>query len=235
MKKLSFLICVCLTSFFCLSQRPNAPVDFLVNNNDFINWISSVTNNEWDIQVDFNRQLGNKVGDFRNALSSTQSHEDVNKVILSYGLDPEFSDQKMAEHIVFGLYLKQENSWLWDIAEIERVDIIKRAYFQGMSSNDSRWISIKNSLLSKIQIHCGTTGRISPSEIANCFWQTITDAVGILGGFTAIVNAINDGNWPATIAAIKRVLKSVGRKFGWFGLAIAAIDIGICIWNANED
>jgi len=234
MKRIIFLTSVCLTSFLCFSQRPNSPVDYLVNNNDFINWISNVTNNEWDILVDFNSQLGNRVGDFRNALNSTQTDEDVNKVISTYGLNSEFSDQKMAEHIVFGLYLKQENPWLWDVSDKDRVDIIRRAYFQGMSSNDPRWVSIKNNLLSKVQIRCGTTGRVSPAEIADCFWDTITDALSIIGGFTAVVNAINEGNWSATVAAIKKILKSMGRKLGWFGLAVAAIDIGICIWNANE-
>lgn len=235
MKKLMFLISVCLTGFFSFSQRPNAPVDYLVSNNDFINWISNVASNEWDIQVDFNSQLGNKINEFRKALNSTQTNEDVNKVISTYGLDPEFSDQKMAEHIAFGLYLKQDNPWLWDLGENDRVDIIRRAYFQGMSSNDPRWVSVKSNLLGKVQLHSGATGRITAAEIADCFWDMIKDAISIVGGFTAVVNAINQGNWPATVAAIKKVLKSMGRKLGWFGLAIAAIDIGVCIWNANDE
>jgi len=234
MKKFFFLSCVLLSSFLSFSQKPKDPVGYLVNSNDFINWISNVTNNEWEIQADFKKQLGDNIGGFRKSLSLAQTHEDVNNVIAEYSLDPEFSDQKMAEHLAFGLYLKQQNPWLWELAENERTEIVRQAYYQGMSSNDSRWISIKSNLLNIVQTHCGSTGRITPSEIVDCFWSTIKDAVGIIGGIAAVVGAINEGNWAATIAAIKKVLKTAARRFGWFGLAIAAIDIGICIWNAND-
>ena len=235
MKKLFLLASLCFIKVFCFSQRPSDPVNYLVNNDDFINWISSVTNNQWEIQVDFSKQLGEKFKEFQNVLRSTKTSEDVDKTILEYGLDPEFSDQKIAEHIASGLPLIQNNPWLWEDWERGGIDIIRQAYFRGMASNDSRWMSVVNGLLSQIQGHCGTTNRISASEIASCFWDTITSAFQILGDITAIVTAVNGGNLTAAIAAIKKVLKSMSRKFGWFGLAIAAIDIGVCIWNANGD
>lgn len=234
MKKIIAFISILYINSLCFSQTPKDPVGYLVNNDDFINWVSNVTNNEWEIQVDFKKQLGDKLGGFRKSLSLTQTHDDVNNVIAQYGLDPEFSDQKMAEHLAFGIYLRQQNPWLWELAENERTEIVRQSYFQGMSSNDPRWVSIKSSLLNLVQTHCGTTGRISPSEIADCFWAVVKEAVGIVGGIAAVVGAINEGNWTAMISGIKKVLKTAARRFGWFGLAIAAIDIGICIWNAND-
>jgi hypothetical protein len=234
MKKIIFLISIFSMNSFCFSQTPKDPVSYLVNNDDFINWVSNVTNNEWEIQVDFKKQLGDNIGGFRKSLSLTQTHEDVNNVIAEYGLDPEFSDQKMAEHLVFGIYLKQQNPWLWALAETERTEIVRQSYFQGMSSNDPRWISIKSNLLNLVQTHCGSTGRISASEIAECFWEAAKEAFAIVGGIAAVVGAVNAGNWSAMIGAIKKVLKTAARRLGWFGLAVAAIDIGICIWNAND-
>jgi len=234
MKRIIFFTSIFFMNSLCFSQTPKDPIGYLVNNDDFINWVSSTTNNEWDIQVDFKNQLGERLGKFKNDLTSTQTNEQVNQVISNYGLDPEFSDQKMAEHLVSGLYFKQENSWLWELAETDRMDIIRKSYYQGMASSDPRWTAITSILISKIYTHCGTTGRISPAEIADCFWDAVKEAVGIIGGIAMVVSAVNAGNWPAMIAAVKKVLKTAARRLGWFGLAAAAIDIGICIWNAND-
>jgi hypothetical protein len=235
MKKIFLLTSIYFIGLLSFCQRPGDPINYLVNNNDFINWVSNVTNNEWDIQVDFKNQLGEKVNAFKKVLLGTQTNDEVNNVISNFGLDPEFSDQKMAEHIVFGLYFKQENPWLWELAESERVQLIRDAYFKGMSSVDPRWTSIQSNLLNKIQVHCGTTGRITGAEIANCFWDVVVGAAGILTGITTAVTAINSGNWSAAVSAVKKVLKGAARKFGWVGLAIAAIDVALCLWDANGD
>lgn len=232
MKKIFINLSLLLINIISYTQEVN-PAKSLVANNDFINWINSITNNEWEIHMDFKNQLGNRLVEFKNALLSTTNDEEVNRVISKFGLNSEFSDQKMAEHLVFGLYFKQENPWLWGISESERIKIIHDAFFAGMSSADPRWTAIQHNLRSKIEIHCGTTVRMI-DDIISCFWDTIKEGVGIVTGFAALTSAINNGNWSGTISAIKKILKTAGRKLGWFGLAIAAVDIGICIWNSVD-
>jgi hypothetical protein len=232
MKKIFINLSFIIISTISYTQETN-PAKSLVANNDFINWINSLTNNEWEIYLDFKNQLGNRLAEFKNTLLTATNNEDVNKVISKFGLNAEFSDQKMAEHLVFGLYFKQENPWLWSLSESERLKIIHDAFFAGMSSIDPRWAAIQQNLRRKVETHCGTTFRMI-DDIISCFWDTIKEGVGIVTGFTALTSAINNGNWSATISAIKKILKTAGRRLGWFGLAIAAVDIGICIWNSVD-
>lgn len=231
MKKIIIFLNLFILSTYIFSQEGD-PAKYLANNNDFINWVSSVTNNEWDVYLDFKKQLGDQLDEFKNELIIASQYDNgVNGVISKYNLDPEFSDQKIAEHITYGLYLKQENPWLWQLADNERLEHMKTAYFYGMSSDNPRWQAIKQTLLSKVFAHCGTQTKIIDDIIA-CFWDTIKSAAAIVTGFQLLTNAINSGNWSATISAVKKILKSAGRNLGWFGAAIAAIDIALCIWDA---
>src|SRR5687768_14179322 len=225
-------------SFFILTtdifSQEGDPAKYLVNNIDFINWVSNVTNNEWDVYLDFKKQLGDQLDEFRTELqTATQYEEGVDGVITKFNLNPEFSDEKFAEHITYGLYFKQENPWLWQLSDQERLGIIKTAYYNGMSSDDPRWQAIKQTLLSKTFEHCGTQIKLI-DDIISCFWETLKSAAAIVTGFHLLANAINNGNWSATVSAVKKILKSAGRNLGWFGLAIAAIDITICILNAAD-
>ena len=233
MRKFFWLVFVKLIVFSSFSQEDGNSKQ-LAFNQDFINWVSSVTNNEWDIQVDFRTQLKERLIAFKDALIKTQSNNEVNMVINNFKLDPEFSDQQMAEHLVYGFYVKQSNPAVWNLPPEERKVIIKEAYLQGMNSNDARWIKIKENLIGKVFQHCGSTARVTVSEIIGCFWETIEAAIPV-ASVTALATAINSGSWSASVAAIKKLLKTVARKFGWFGLAVAAIDVGICIWDANND
>lgn len=232
MKKILINLSLLIINTILYSQEVD-PVKTLVGNNDFINWINSLTNNEWEIQVDFKNQLGNRLPEFKNALLTTKNDDDVNRVISKFGLNSEFSDQKMAEHLVYGIYFKQENKWLWDIQEDQRIKILNDAFFAGMASADPRWVAIQHNLRKKVEIHCGTTVKMI-DDIVNCFWDVIRDGASIITGFAALTTAVNNGNWSASISAIKKILKTAGRKLGWFGLAVAAIDVGICIWNSLD-
>jgi len=232
MKKILINLSLLIINTISYSQEVN-PAKTLVANNDFINWINSITNNQWEVQVDFKNQLGNTLTEFKNELLTTKNDDEVNRVISKFGLNSEFSDQKMAEHLVYGLYFKQQNQWLWGIPEDERIKIIHEAFFAGMTSADQRWVSIQLNLRRKVEIHCGTTVKMM-DDIISCFWDTIKDAAAIITGFKILSDQINSGNWSGTISTIKRILKSAGRKLGWFGLAIAAVDIGICIWNSVD-
>jgi len=234
MKKILFLFAIVPCTLFVYAQNEEFTRN-LVSNPDFINWIANTTVNEWDISVELEDQMGDKLGKFKEALLAAESDDDVNNVISEFGLDPEYADQKMAEHIVYGLYFRQQNPWLWDLPESERILLIRNAYFQGMHSDLPEWNSIKSNLLSRIITRCGTTTRITAAEIADCFWSVIVDAAKILGGITALVSAINTGSLNAAVVAVKKILKTAGRRLGWFGLAIAAIDVAICIWNANDN
>src|SRR5688500_13293053 len=232
MKKIFINLSLLIINSISYSQEVN-PAKTLVGNNDFINWINSITNNQWEIQVDFKNQLGNRLPEFKNELLTTKNDDDVNRVISKFGLNSEFSDQKMAEHLTFGLYFKQENPWLWGMPEDERIKIIHEAFFAGMSSADPRWVSIQHNLRRKVEIHCGTIVKMI-DDIIGCFWNTVKEAAVIITGFSLLRDYINSGNWPGTISAIKKILKTAGRKLGWFGLAVAAIDIGICIWDSLD-
>lgn len=206
----------------------------LAGDDIFINWVASVSNNELDVYLDIRTQLGENSNYFHQALLETKTNEDVESVFAKFGYDPENSDQKMAEHLVHGLYFKQERPEIWQLPEPDRLEVIKEAYYQGMNSSDPRWVELRNNLLNRVQAHCGSTGRIVPSEIAGCFWDALSDVVQIVGGFQVLITAVNNANWVAAIAAIKKILKTMGRRLGWFGLAITAFDIGLCLWEANE-
>src|SRR5687768_10160355 len=206
-----FFVCFCAISLWGSAQKTESDPS-LTYNDDYINWVRSVLFNEWDVKTDMQQQLGARLFEFRDVLSTAQNPDEVNSIIAKFGYDPEYGDQKMAEHLTYGLYFKQQLPSIWERDPETRTMRIRNAYYEGMSSNDSRWIALKSELMSKIQFHCGTNRMPSMDEIIDCFWDTLRSVVDVVGSFAGLVTAINNGNWNAAVAAIKKIIKTGGRK-----------------------
>ena len=232
MKTYVMICAMALAGMRGTSQVVESPSSLAFDDN-FINWIYSVALNEWAVQTDMAYQLGSQVDPFRKAVSNAASADEINQVFNKFSYDPEFGDQKMAEHIVHGLYFRQENPGLWNVSSEERLKIIKDAYYTGVNSSDPRWGKFKNDLTAAVFQHCASTGRMEPEwgDIVDCIWGAVKEVVNLVGDFAAIVTAVNAGNWNAAVAAIKRFLKTTGRRLGWLGLALTALDIAICIFT----
>lgn len=212
------------------SQTPEDPVTYLANDDRFISWISTTAINQLEIYINFKAQLGDRLPEFQKNFQLIETDEQLSGFLDQSAYNPEFADDKIANYILEGMMLKQKNEWLWQLEAEKSLEIIHQAYLKGLRSNDPRWINLINKFNS-IVITSQPPSKSIASTIASCLWETVREAFAVVGGMAALIAEVNDGNWNAALTQIKGILRKSGKKFGWFGLAWAALDIGICIWN----
>ncbi len=213
-----------------LGQRGSSNTD-LVQNEDFVRWVAATCHNEWDIGVDFEEQTGDGYSKFSRALKLATTDAEIEQVVSDFQLDTDRSYTLMAEQLVLWNLFKLRHAWFFNLSEQKQRELIFDAFHTGMNSDYPLWVEFRNSITEKIANKCGTTVKSVPSIIVNCLWDTVNSALNFTSQFAAIATAVNEGSWGGMIEGIKQLLKKAGKRLGWIGLAWAAIDVGICIWN----
>lgn len=229
MKKLLFCLAA-LAAFTgsALAQPAQDPSQYLAHNDDFVSFVNTLMVNDLKIASEMNNQLGEQLPAFRETLSATASQEEFDAVIARFGLDRTVIDESMAESLAYGMILKQKDGWLWDLSPSRLQEVMVSAIIKGLNTSDPRWDKIRSLVIGG---GSGTQAKVSIYSVANCIWDSIKETLNIVGNAAAVLAAANQGNMTVLMAELKILLKKGGKKLGWFGLALTAIDIAMCILN----
>jgi hypothetical protein len=217
-----------------INAQTNDDILKLAGNDDFINFVSSTSTNQIKIQKDFKNQLQSNYSAFWKTLKTNNTNDEVEATISQFQLNPEISTDLMAEHLAYQYIFLKNNPWVMALSTEQQRNLILAAYDYGIKSDDFRWKNFRDAVLSEVdQTVIGGQNKSMPEIVLGCVRETVEDAFNIGIEIGLVVLAVQDGSLSATVTAIKKLLKKLGKRFGWFGLAIAAWDIGWCIYNQS--
>lgn len=206
---------------------------YLTGHADFINWVRAAALNQLKVRQKWHARIGTAgMNHLHDDLAAAGNDAAVRTVIRKHGIDTVETDGWMAEHIVFGLALKQGNEWLFRLSDMQRNSTLREALFAGLTSTDERWVALRAEVQSAVDAQSPALAeyRIDAYDVWECTYSTLVAAVKSAAAFATLVDAVNSGNWSATVAAAKEMLRGA-RRWGWVGLAWAAIEIGTCLWG----
>lgn len=222
----------CLLFFIVIYEVAHAQNETrsLVNSQQFINLVASISNKQLDIRDDLKIQLSRSYSDFCRTLKSYTTNEQIDALVAATRLNTDNSYDAMSEHLAHQYLLIKENPWLEALPDAERKEIILAAYQQGMNSADERWLMVKQNLVNRAQIK-GSANKTIGQVIVGCVQQTVEAALDFAKQISVLTLSIEKGSFTGAVRAIKNLLKSAGARLGWWGLIMAAWDIGTCIYN----
>lgn len=130
--------------------------------------------------------------------------------------------------------------------EEQQQRIILRAMDEGLHSSDPKWVEAKSQLALQLNAQTQQLPRsmdgirartdikavsLSVDEVWGCLKSAVGFGTAGILGVSALAKLAQEG----VQAAVISVSKWIAARAGWFGIAIAAIDFGICVYHEAND